>query len=140
MVERFESVTFQRNSEMNYLSQINTDTIRMAINDAINEYPREEQIHLQRISDKLRVHPSMYSLYNTEKDQIASAINDALYLLDSISIENHSQLERRSIDKSQSVTDADPNELAAYRDELERILVILQRDSERSPKGECDSI
>lgn len=102
----------------------------MAINDALNEYTREEQIHLQRISDKLRVNPSMYSLYNTEKDQIASAINDALYLLDSIGIENDSQLERRSIEKSQSVTDADPNELAIYRDELERILVILQNDSE----------
>ena len=125
---------------MNYLSQCNTVTIRMAINDAISEYSENEQINLRRISDKLRVNQSMYSLYNTEKDQIASAINDALYLLDSISIENHSQLERRSIDKSQSVTDADPNELAAYRDELERILVILQSDSERSPKGECDSI
>ena len=130
MIEWVESFTFQRDSEMNYLSQCNTDTIRMAINDAINEYPRDEQINLQRISDKLRVNPSMYSLYNSEKDQIASAINDALYLLDLINIENHSQNKKASIDKSQSVTDADPVELAAYRDELERILEILQKDSE----------
>ena len=111
---------------MNYLSQCNTDTIRMAINDAINEYPRDEQINLQRISDKLRDNPSMYSLYNSEKDQIASAINDALYLLDLIDIENHSQNRKAIIEKSQSVTDADPVELAAYRDELERILEVLQ--------------
>ena len=131
---------------MNYLSQCNTDTIRMAINDAINEYPRDEQINLQRISDKLRDNPSMYSLYNSEKDQIASAINDALYLLDLIDIENHSQNRKangrksqrisESIDKSTFVSDADPSELAAYRDELERILEVLQRDSERSPRGE----
>ena len=118
----------------------------MAINDAINEYPRDEQINLQRISDKLRDNPSMYSLYNSEKDQIASAINDALYLLDLIDIENHSQNRKangrksqrisESIDKSTFVSDADPSELAAYRDELERILEVLQRDSERSPRGE----
>ena len=131
---------------MNYLSQCNTDTIRMAINDAISEYSENEQINLRRISDKLRVNQSMYALYNTEKDQIASAINDALYLLDAIDIENHSQNRKangrksqrisESIDKSTFVSDADPSELAAYRDELERILEVLQRDSERSPRGE----
>ncbi|SVB58031.1 uncharacterized protein METZ01_LOCUS210885 [marine metagenome] len=131
---------------MNYLSQCNTDTIRMAINDAISEYSENEQINLRRISDKLRVNQSMYALYNTEKDQIASAINDALYLLDLIDIENHSQNRKangrksqrisESIDKSTFVSDADPSELAAYRDELERILEVLQRDSERSPRGE----
>ena len=140
---------------MNYLSQINTETIRLAINDALNEYSRDEQINLRRISDKLRVNQSMYALYNTEKDQIASAINDALYLLDNLSnindlqtndIENHSQNRKangrksqrisESIDKSTFVSDADPSELAAYRDELERILEVLQRDSERSPRGE----
>ena len=136
MVESRWLVTSQRDSEMNYLSQCNTDTIRMAINDAINEYPRDEQINLQRISDKLRDNPSMYSLYNSEKDQIASAINDALYLLDLIDIENHSQNRKAIIEKTQSVTDADPVELAAYRDELERILEVLQSDSERSPRGE----
>ena len=108
----------------------------MAINDAISEYSESEQINLRRISDKLRVNQSMYALYNTEKDQIASAINDALYLLDAIDIENHSQNRKANIEKSQFVTDADPVELAAYRDELERILRILQSDSERSPKGE----
>ena len=121
---------------MNYLSQCNTDTIRMAINDAISEYSENEQINLRRISDKLRVNQSMYSLYNTEKDQIASAINDALYLLDAIDIENHSQNKKANIEKSQCVTDADPIELATYRDELERILSILQSDSDRLPRGE----
>ena len=86
----------------------------MAINDAINEYPRDEQINLQRISDKLRVNQSMYSLYHSEKDQISSAINDALFLLDNLTFDS----------------DGNPNELAAYRDELERILEILQKDSE----------
>jgi hypothetical protein len=99
---------------MNYLSQINTDTIRMAINDALNEYTREEQIHLRRISDKLRVTPSMYSLNHSEKDQISSAINDALFLLDNLTFDS----------------DGDRVELATYHDELERILVILQNDSE----------
>ena len=108
----------------------------MAINDAISEYSENEQINLRRISDKLRVNQSMYSLYNTEKDQIASAINDALYLLDAIDIENHSQNKKANIEKSQCVTDADPVELAAYRDELERILEVLQNDSESSPRGE----
>ena len=112
---------------MNYLSQINTETIRMAINDAINEYTESEQINLRRISDKLRVNQSMYSLYHSEKDQISSAINDALFLLD-------------NIDKSQLASDGDLVDLAAYRDELERILEILQKDSERSPRGEIDSI
>jgi len=139
---------------MNYLSQINTETIRMAINDALNVYSAKEQIDLRRISDKLRNNPSMYSLYTTEKDQIASAINDALYLLDNLSnindlqtnnIENHSQNRKaiggslknsESIDKSSCASDANPIELAAYRDELERILEVLQDDSERSPRGE----
>ena len=108
----------------------------MAINDAISEYSENEQINLRRISDKLRVNQSMYSLYNTEKDQIASSINDALYLLDAIDIENHSQNKKANIEKSQCVTDADPIELATYRDELERILSILQSDSDRLPRGE----
>ncbi len=108
---------------MNYLSQINTETIRMAINDAINEYTESEQINLRRISDKLRVNQSMYSLYHSEKDQISSAINDALFLLD-------------NIDKSQLASDGEAAEWATYRDELERILKILQKDSERSPRGE----
>ena len=99
---------------MNYLSQINTETIRLAINDALNEYSRDEQINLRRISDKLRVNQSMYSLYHSEKDQISSAINDALFLLDNLTLDS----------------DDNPMELANYRDELERILVILQRDSE----------
>ena len=99
---------------MNYLLQINTETIRMAINDAINVYSESEQINLRRISDKLRVNQSMYSLYHSEKDQISSAINDALFLLDNLTLDS----------------DGDPMELANYRDELERILVILQRDSE----------
>jgi len=114
MVYHGVALTFQRLSEMNYLSQINIETIRMAINDAISEYPREDQIHLQRISDKLRDNPSMYSLYNSEKDQIASAINDALFLLDNLTLDS----------------DGNPEELATYRDEMERILVILQKDSE----------
>jgi hypothetical protein len=114
MVERVESFTFQRVTEMNYLSQINIDTIRMAINDAINEYPQEDQIALRRISEKLRDNPSLYSLYHTEKDQISSAINDALFLLDDLTLDS----------------DGDPIDLATYRDELERILVVLQNDSE----------
>lgn len=108
---------------MNYLSQINTETIRLAINDAINVYSESEQINLRRISDKLRVHPSMYSLYHSEKDQISSAINDALFLLD-------------DIDKSQLASDGEAAEWATYRDELERILEVLQNDSESSPRGE----
>ena len=108
---------------MNYLLQINTETIRMAINDAINVYSESEQINLRRISDKLRVPPSMYSLNHSEKDQISSAINDALFLLD-------------NIDKSQLASDGEAAEWTIYRDELERILEILQKDSERSPRGE----
>jgi len=127
MVENGWLLTSQRVTEMNYLSQINTETIRLAINDAINEYTESEQINLRRISDKLRVNQSMYSLYHSEKDQISSAINDALFLLD-------------NIDKSQLASDGDLVDLAAYRDELERILEILQKDSERSPRGEIDSI
>ena len=102
---------------MNYLSQIDTEIIRMAINDAINEYTIDEQTNLRRISDKLRVNQSMYSLYHSEKDLISSAINDALFLLD-------------NIDKSQLASDGEATEWATYHDELERILVILQKDSE----------
>ena len=127
MVENGWLLTSQRVTEMNYLSQINTETIRLAINDAINEYTESEQINLRRISDKLRVNQSMYSLYHSEKDQISSAINDALFLLD-------------NIDKSQLASDGEAAEWATYRDELERILEILQKDSERSPRGEIDSI
>ena len=103
----------ESNGEMIYLSELtrsHIESIRCAINDALQEYSTIEQRTLQRISDKLR-EASVYSLNHSELNLVCSCLHDSLHILDDLG------------ENTESIRD--------YRSELEMILGVIQRSTLR---------
>ncbi len=105
---------------MQYLTDItqsHIDTIRMCMNDVQNIYAPDKvlQLRVYSISQKLSENNSMYQLSSEELDIVCMCLNDSLYILEEIIVDN---VELDSEEKRESQT---------YSEEIERILSLLQR-------------
>ena len=103
---------------MRYLSDItetHIDTICQALHDTIPEYDYDRwlQVKLYKIRERLSDNPSMYQLSSEELDLLSMTLNDTLYVLDDI---------------MKDLDDLDLRDCREYREELERILGVFQRN------------
>ena len=103
---------------MKYLSDItesHIDTIAQAIHDTIPEYDWDKllQLRLYKIRERLTENPSIYQLSSEELDILSMTLNDTLYVLD---------------DLMKDLGDLDLRDCRAYREEIERILGVFQRN------------
>ena len=103
---------------MRYLSDItNThiNTICQALHDTIPEYDWDKllQLRLYKIRERLTENPSIYQLSSEELDILSMTLNDTLYVLDDI---------------MRDLADLDLRDCRVYREEIERILGVFQRN------------
>ena len=103
---------------MKYLSDISKthiDTIRCAMNDVQHEYDPDKSLQLRvySISQRLSENHSMYQLSSEELDLLSMTLNDTLYVLD---------------DLMKDLNDFDLRDCRAYREEIERILGVFQKN------------
>ena len=103
---------------MRYLSDItekHIDTICQALHDTIPEYDYDRwlQVKLYKIRERLSDNPSMYQLSSEELDLLSMTLNDTLFVLDDI---------------MKDLDDLDLRDCREYREELERILGVFQRN------------
>ena len=103
---------------MRYLSDItNThiNTICQALHDTIPEYDWDKllQLRLYKIRERLTENPSIYQLSSEELDILSMTLNDTLYVLD---------------DLMRDLADLDLRDCRVYREEIERILGVFQRN------------
>ena len=103
---------------MKYLSDItekHIDTIAQALHDTIPEYDYDTwlQLRLYKIRERLTENPSLYQLSSEELDLLSMTLNDTLYVLD---------------DLMRDLADLDLRDCREYREEIERILGVLQKN------------
>ena len=103
---------------MRYLSDItekHIDTICQALHDTIPEYDYDRwlQVKLYKIRERLSDNPSMYQLSSEELDLLSMTLNDTLYVLDDI---------------MKDLDDLDLRDCREYREEIERLLGVFQRN------------
>ena len=103
---------------MRYLSDItNThiNTICQALHDTIPEYDWDKllQLRLYKIRERLTENPSIYQLSSEELDILSMTLNDTLYVLD---------------DLMRDLADLDLRDCREYREEIERLLGVFQRN------------
>ena len=103
---------------MRYLSDItNThiNTICQALHDTIPEYDWDKllQLRLYKIRERLTENPSIYQLSTEELDILSMTLNDTLYVLDDI---------------MKDLDDLDLRDCREYREEIERLLGVFQRN------------
>ena len=103
---------------MRYLSDItetHIDTICQALHDTIPEYDYDRwlQVKLYKIRERLSDNPSMYQLSSEELDLLSMTLNDTLYVLD---------------DLMSDLVELDLRDCREYREEIERILGVFQRN------------
>ena len=103
---------------MRYLSDISEthiDTICQALRDTIPEYDYDRwlQVKLYKIRERLSDNPSMYQLSSEELDLLSMTLNDTLYVLDDI---------------MKDLDDLDLRDCREYREEIERLLGVFQRN------------
>jgi len=97
------------------ISEIHIDIISQAIHDIAPDYDYDKylQLRLYRIGEKLKENPSMYQLSSEELDLLCMTLNDCVYVLD---------------DCMKEVEEVDLRECREYREQVEDILSILQRN------------
>ena len=103
---------------MRYLSDItekHIDTICQALHDTIPEYDYDRwlQMRLYKIRERLSETPSIYQLSSEELDILSMTLNDTLYVLDDI---------------MKDLDDLDLRDCREYREEIERLLGVFQRN------------
>ena len=103
---------------MKYLSDItekHIDTICQALHDTIPEYDYDRwlQVKLYKIRERLSDNPSMYQLSSEELDLLSMTLNDTLFVLDDI---------------MKDLDDLDLRDCREYREEIERLLGVFQRN------------
>ena len=103
---------------MRYLSDITNahiNTICQALHDTIPEYDWDKllQLRLYKIRERLTENPSIYQLSSEELDILSMTLNDTLYVLDDI---------------MRDLADLDLRDCRVYREEIERILGVFQRN------------
>ena len=103
---------------MRYLSDItekHIDTICQALHATIPEYDYDRwlQVKLYKIRERLSDNPSMYQLSSEELDLLSMTLNDTLYVLDDI---------------MKDLDDLDLRDCREYREEIERLLGVFQRN------------
>ena len=103
-----------------YLTEItekHIDIISQAIHDTVPEYDYDKwlQLRVYKIGDKLRENPSMYQLSSEELDLLCMTLNDCVYVLDDCI-------------KDLAGEEVDLRECRVYREQIEDILSILQRN------------
>jgi hypothetical protein len=99
------------------ISEIHIDIIGQAIHDTAPEYDYDKylQLRLYRIGEKLKENPSMYQLSSEELDILCMTLNDGVYVLDDCI-------------KDLAGEEVDLRECRVYREQVEDILSILQRN------------
>ena len=103
---------------MRYLSDITESHIKIicqALHDTIPEYDWDKllQLKLYKIRERLSENPSIYQLSSEELDILSMTLNDTLYVLDDI---------------MRDLADLDLRDCRVYREEIERILGVFQRN------------
>ena len=105
------------NRYLSAISENHIDIINQAIHDTAPEYDYDKwlQLRLYKIGDKLRENPSMYQLSSEELDLLCMTLNDCVYVLDDCI-------------KDLAGEEVDLRECRVYREQVEDILSILQRN------------
>ena len=103
---------------MRYLSDITEEHINIicqALYDTTPEYDWDKllQLRLYKIRERLSENPSIYQLSSEELDILSMTLNDTLYVLD---------------DLMRDLDDFDLRDCRAYREEIERILGVFQKN------------
>ena len=103
---------------MRYLSDITEEHINIicqALYDTTPEYDWDKllQLRLYKIRERLTENPSLYQLSSEELDLLSMTLNDTLYVLD---------------DLMKDLGDLDLRDCRAYREDIERILGVFQRN------------
>ena len=103
---------------MRYLSditEVHINTICQALHDTIPEYDWDKllQLRLYKIRERLSENPSIYQLSSEELDILSMTLNDTLYVLDDI---------------MHDLVELDLRDCRAYREEIERILGVFQKN------------
>ena len=117
---KHENNLFRVPPMIRYLTEItekHIDIISQAIHDTVPEYDYDKwlQLRVYKIGDKLRENPSMYQLSSEELDLLCMTLNDCVYVLDDCI-------------KDLAGEEVDLRECRVYREQVEDILSILQRN------------